>query len=79
MTTILIIVGLYLLVSVIIAARLYIVAIDLLKRISPVLDTVLTAKDRFGFMRSAMLDGLGWGYYVVRYGVKTFYDELKKL
>ena len=79
MTTILIILGIYLLISLMIAARLYVVAINLLKRISPAIDMVLTNKDRFGFMRSAAFDGLGWGYYIIRYGVKTFYDELKKI
>jgi hypothetical protein len=77
-TTILVILGIYALISLLIAARLYVVAIGLLKRISPLIDSVLDRKARMGFVVSALTDGFGWGYYVIRYGVKTFYDELKK-
>jgi hypothetical protein len=42
------------------------------------IDDVLDLKTRLGFVGSALSDGMGWGYYIIRYGAKTFYEELKK-
>ena len=78
MKVFLLVLGIYAALGLTISVRLYIVAINLLKRISPSIDDVLTLKIKLGFVRSALLDGLGWGYYIIRYGAKNFYDELKK-